>query len=146
MGSGWHHYLSFPDGLDHIELKLPESRQILVDDRQLPTGEKQVLDTYEKFTLFNGSRFDTGFELSRPGEANTVELRDPARGIALQVIMKGGEWGYKYYQLFNHPDGAGFAVEPMTCNIDALNNEEGLITLAPGEQVQHEFQIRLAAH
>jgi len=40
---------------------------------------------------------------------------------------------YNYLQVFIPPDRMSIAIEPMTCNANAFNNKDGLITLSPGE-------------
>ncbi len=143
IGSGWHHYLHFPEGVDAVELKLPPSKRVVVDDSLLPTGELLESKNYSNFNPLNGERFDTCFKLESNESENFIELLDKKRKLHYTLSLKGGDAGYKYFQLFNHPHGTGFAVEPMSCNIDAFNNGQGLLDLDAGKSVQYEFQIYL---
>ena len=52
---------------------------------------------------------------------------------------------FPYVQLFTPPSRKSLAIEPMTCNIDAFNNKEGLWYLEIGEKRTMEFGIDMKA-
>ena len=143
MGSGWHHYLHFPEGVDAVEMKLPPAQRVVVDSSLLPTGELMDFENFSDFHPMKDERFDTCFKLEQSDTEYYIELRDKKRKLHYTISMQGGNSGYKYFQLFNHPHGTGFAVEPMSCNIDAFNNGQGLIDLSAGTAVNYDFQINL---
>ncbi|MCB0643138.1 MAG: hypothetical protein KDC44_15925, partial [Phaeodactylibacter sp.] len=50
---------------------------------------------------------------------------------------------YNFLQVFTPDHRQSIAIEPMTCNVDAFNNREGLIVLKPGEAHAASFGLRL---
>jgi len=143
MGMGWHHYLSFPQGMADIELKLPSSSRVLVGGSMIPTGKKVAETGYDDFKTLDNTKFDTCFKLDHWEDENTIQVLDRVRELQITVLLNGKKSGFKYFQLFNHPQGTGFAIEPMTCNIDALNNGEGMVLLYAGEILDTCFQIKM---
>lgn len=61
----------------------------------------------------------------------------------LEFWMKGGKNKFNYLQLFTPAHRKSIAIEPMTCNINAFNNKEGLIILEPEEVLDLSFGIKL---
>ena len=88
--------------------------------------------------------FDTCFEI-KPGKdgIQTTELHDEEAGLTIQLWQETGENKYNYIQVFIPPDRSSIALEPATCNINAFNNLEGLITLKPEETYEAAYGVRL---
>jgi aldose 1-epimerase len=59
----------------------------------------------------------------------------------LRYWQEVGESGFPYVQLFTPPHRTCLAIEPMTCNIDAFNNGEGLIRVESGERRAAVFGV-----
>ena len=72
-----------------------------------------------------------------------TELYDPQRDLRIVLWQETGKRKYNYLQIFTHPSRMSIAIEPMTCNIDAFNNKEGLITLKSDESFKACYGIRL---
>jgi galactose mutarotase-like enzyme len=47
----------------------------------------------------------------------------------------------KYLQVFNPENGEGVAIEPMSCNVDVLNNGDNLVELGSKEHWSAQFKI-----
>lgn len=134
-GLGWHPYFRLGDSADALFLQLPAAEQVLVDERMIPTGEKLRFDDFEVMKKIGATAFDTGFRLPEPCVAR---LREGTRG--LEYWQDGA---FPFLQVFIPPARRSIALEPMTCNIDALNNGEGLRVLAPGEAIRGRAGLRL---
>ncbi|MFZ2898025.1 MAG: hypothetical protein WA004_05355 [Saprospiraceae bacterium] len=133
-GLGWHPYFQLGDSADALSLQLPAAEQVLVDERMIPTGEKVCYDAFEAMKQIGATAFDTGFRLPEPC---VVRLREGTR--ELEYWQDGA---FPYLQVFIPPARRSIALEPMTCNIDALNNGEGLRILAPGEAIRGRAGLR----
>ena len=48
---------------------------------------------------------------------------------------------WNFLQVFTPPHRQSIALEPMTCNIDAFNNQDGLKMLAPKETLSGVFGV-----
>lgn len=133
-GLGWHPYFRLGDSADALSLQLPAAGQVLVDERMIPTGEKLRFSDFEAMKQIGETAFDTGFRLPEPCE---VRLREGQREV---VYWQDEE--FPFLQVFIPPARRSIALEPMTCNIDALNNGEGLRVLAPGEAIRGGAGLR----
>ena len=122
-------------------LQLPASREVLVDDRMLPTSTEPV-------------RPETDFRTPRPLGSTSLDTaftgleRDPATGRWV-VTVSGlrdradvhvwADGSFEWAQVFtvkgadDAPGVRGIAVEPMSCPADAFNSGQGLVVLTPGE-------------
>jgi aldose 1-epimerase len=133
-GLGWHPYFRLGDSADALSLQLPAAKQVLVDKRMIPTGETAMFNDFEEMRQIGAAGFDTGFRLPEPC---VVRLREGKRGLAYWQ-----DEAFPFLQVFIPPARRSIALEPMTCNIDALNNGEGLRVLAPGEAIRGRAGLR----
>lgn len=127
FGFGWHPYFLIPTD---VQLKLPKLRKVEVDELMIPTGKVSSFSTFEKLNPVRDLRLDTCFQLE--GIADKNELLMTFRGNEKLLVWQDKQ--FPYVQLFTPEDRKTFAIEPMTCNIDALNNRDGLIELNIGEE------------
>jgi aldose 1-epimerase len=147
--SGAHPYLSAgPGPVDGWELTLPASLRLLPDDRQLPLGEEEVIDTPYDFRVtrpVRDTRLDHAFgDLGRDhdGVATTV-VRDPATGLGAALWV---DRHHPWLMVFSADDGwdpprQALAVEPMTAPPDAFRSGRDLVTLAPAGQPGDEVSV-----
>lgn len=140
--SGAHPYLVVgPGPVDGWELTLPAATRVLVDDRLLPAGHEDVMDTVYDFRVARPIRevgFDDAFtDLTRDADGlATVVLADRASGRRVALWVDGQ---HRWLQLFSADDVPGtarrsLAVEPMTAPSDAFRTGTGVVTLAPAGQ------------
>lgn len=134
VGMGWHPYFWLGDNPEQAQLKLPPVAQVEIDCRMIPTGSLVAMDEFIETKKINGTQLDTGFKLFRPGKRSEAELTIPAKGT-LKYWQESGFSKYKYLQVFIPPARKSIALEPMTCNIDAFNNKNGLVRLMPGKSL-----------
>ena len=130
VGVGWHPYFRIEKKVEHVRLKLPRVEQVEIDKKMIPTGKQKKYNEFEKFGKIKDTELDTCFQILEKG--NTVETRIKGDKYRLDLKQPPGEDQFGYLQVFTPPSRKAIAIEPMTCNIDAFNNKEGLIRLLPG--------------
>ena len=137
-GMGWHPYFGLGAPVGWMELELPPVERVEVDGRMIPTGEKTPFVEFQKTRTLDGVQFDTGFRLLGQGPVAEVAL-----GLGPFRLGYWQDQGFPFLQVFTPPARRSIALEPMTCNIDAFHNGEGLRMLRPGERIQGKAGIRL---
>lgn len=141
VGFGWHPYFKLTEKVDDLELKIPESEAIELDDKMIPTGKRKAFNNFDELARIGKTKLDTCFALQ--AEAGREEVRLQNNTQQLYFWQEVGERKFNYLQLFIPPERQAIAIEPMTCNINAFNNEEGLIALEPGETASAQFGCSL---
>jgi aldose 1-epimerase len=150
---GAHPYLAAEaERIDGLELLLPASTRLLVDDRMLPTGREPVEGTpydYRVSRPLRETMFDDGFtDLDRDAAGvATVELRDPATGRGVALWADGRHGWLQVYSGDDRPWARTcLAVEPMTAPPDAFRSGADLVTLSPageaGDELSASWGIR----
>ena len=153
-GIGAHPYLTLglgPGSVDDLVLELPVDTLLPVDDRMIPTGERQDVSggpyDFRKPRLIGDTLLDTAFTgLQRDPDGRTrvrLTSADGNRGVEMWV-GEGIGW-LQVYSADGLPGGyrrAGVAVEPMSCPPNAFATGEDVIRLEPGERVAHHWGIR----
>jgi aldose 1-epimerase len=131
---GFHPYLCLP-GVPRSEwvLEAPVHERLLLDDRGLPTGEREPT-AIEPGPL--GERtYDDAFLAPPPGSAFT--LSGPDRRLELRM-----DSGYPFTQIFAPPELDAIAIEPMTAPTNALLTAGPDLTFVPpGESFTATFSI-----
>ena len=152
FGAGQHPYLRVAEGtVDSARLQSPARTRMLVDRRQIPTGETRPVRGL--------------FDCTRPREiGGTVldvalqDLERDADGLA-RTVLEGAErrvtlWqdeSFGYLMLFTGDTlgpaerRRGLAVEPMTCAPNAFQNHLGLRRLDPGDACEARWGIAVEA-
>jgi len=143
FGEGWHPFFGFNKSVDQISLQFNAQELILVDERLIPTGRKDRYDKFNNLRPIADSLFDSCFKLAMQGQRHTSILYDPAEDLRVELWQETSEKGYRYLQVYIPPSRQSIALEPMTCNINAFNNKEGLIILEPGDTYSGKYGVRL---
>jgi galactose mutarotase-like enzyme len=130
---GWHPYLRLP-GVPRRdwEVRLPVLRSLVLDERQLPTGETKDVEPYDG--PLGGRTFDDGFD--RLSDPAVFELRGGGRSIAVEF-----EEGYPVAQVFAPPHIDVVCFEPMTAPANALRTGNDLPFARPGNPYRARFRI-----
>ncbi|UHG90430.1 aldose 1-epimerase [Spirosoma oryzicola] len=145
---GWHPYFTFSgESIDELTISLPNRQAITLDDAMMPSG-RQPAETAETMSL-KERQFDVPFLIEPTGQtsdgisyAETV-LESPKAGVKLVVGQETGEGKLNYLVCFTPPRRDSIAIEPLTANVDSLNNGEGLTVLNPGEATSGSMWVRL---
>ncbi len=140
-GFGWHPYYKVDDRLQDMVMDMPPVKKVLVDEYLIPTGDKSPFDHFAKPTAIGNFDLDTCFAVE--GENGKAQLTLHGSKAKLRYWQETGPGKFNFLQLYTPPDRQSIAIEPMTCNIDAFNNGEGLITLEPGQVAAARFGLVL---
>lgn len=136
IGDGWHPYFSLGEKVGRLMLKIPAKFRTEVDDRMIPTGKRFPADDFKSPAAIGDAQLDTGFMLSEDDGVAVTELYCPKENLTLEIWQETGRGKYNYLQVYIPPSRSSIAIEPMTCNIDAFNNTDGLIMLGPEERFE----------
>lgn len=135
VGLGWHPYFKLGDTIDNLNLKMSPCEMVGVDKYMIPTGKRYEYTEFLEPKRIGATVLDNCFALSNSNnKIAKVELTSDR--MKLTYWQKKGESQFNFLQIYTHPDRESIAIEPMTCNIDALNNGEGLVVLLPNEKVE----------
>ena len=140
---GWHPYLQTGTAVDSLQLKIPSTEFLDVDQDFIPTGTWQQDNTFLDFQDIGKTALNHCFKIEEGKALAQTVLRDVNKDIELTVWQETGKDKYNYVQLYTTPDGLQLAVEPMTGAPDAFNNKIGLLELAPNEVFTSSFGISL---
>ncbi len=138
-GLGWHPYFHLGhSNIKDLHFQMPACQLVGIDSAMIPTGKRYEYDEFSSPALIGATVLDNCFALENIGE-----------GIAETFIRKGddqlrfwqetGPGKYNFLQVFTPPHRNSIAIEPMTCNVDAFNNHNGLAILEPGEEIRAKF-------
>lgn len=140
-GFGWHPYFKLTDSVDQMHLQMPPVEKIEIDDTMIPTGKRLPFNQFANLETIGQTVLDNCFALNP--EKGKAQLQLIGNQSVLHYWQETGEGKFNFLQLFTSPLRKSLAVEPMTCNINAFNNKEGLLTLAPGESAYARFGFSL---
>jgi galactose mutarotase-like enzyme len=132
---GYHPYLRVPEiPREQWSVQLPRCERLRLNAQSIPTGESEPLGPIG-FTL-EETAWDDGLLMGELPARFAVTAG--GRGISVEFLE-----GYPYGQIYAPPGHDYVCFEPMTAPTNALRSEAGLTLLAPGEQYQARFRIRI---
>lgn len=137
---GWHPYFKLPGKLEDWELKLPKCKMVGVDQRMLPTGKLYDYESFNEGKRVGAIILDNCFSLDKP--EGLIEISLCSGREKMVYLQDHGPGQYPFFQLFIPPDRKSIAIEPMTSNVDALNNQDGLIILKGNEIAKAGWGIK----
>jgi aldose 1-epimerase len=134
---GYHPYFTLPGvPREEWEVELPVREHIVVDDRMIPTGEREPARGVEDGSL--GSRtFDDGYD-SVPAGARFALSGGDRR---IEVTF---EDGYPVAVVYAPDNDDVVCFEPMTAPTNALVSGDGLRTVQPGDEFRARFSVSLS--
>ena len=139
VGLGWHPYFRISEQSDDTSLQMPDCQLIMIDERMLPTGEKRAFKDFETLKKIGTTFLDNGFYINNQTKNAEVILQSELG--TLTYWQETGEGKWNYVQVFTPPHRQSIAVEPMTCNMDAFNNKDGLVLLTPQATLKGKFGV-----
>jgi len=138
IGLGWHPYFNLSESVDNSVLEVPRMKKIEIDNNMIPNGKKTTFKNFVKPTKIGDFILDNCFKLEEEnGVAKVTVEGEKGRLIYSQSTS------IPFLQIFTPPHRQSIALEPMTCNIDAFNNGDGLKILKPNETISLECQVKL---
>jgi len=130
---GYHPYLTLPGVVrEDFLVTFPVRRQMLLDDRGIPTGTDEVANIPPG--ALGDRTYDDGFS----------ELREP-----IEFGLEGGgrrigvrfDEGYPYAQVWAPPGEQFICYEPMTAPTNALVTHDGLAFAHPDDAYEARFSL-----
>ncbi|GAB2532171.1 aldose epimerase family protein [Spirosoma aerophilum] len=145
---GWHPYFSLSEELiDEMSLSLPTRTPVILNERMIPDG-KMATEQAGQISL-RDQKLDTAFAIEPTSDPASPEsfaetvLTSGSTGVRLIVGQETGEGKLNYLVCFTPVRRDGIAIEPLTANVDAFNNGDGLVILNPGEALSGTIWVRL---
>jgi aldose 1-epimerase len=133
---GWHPYVTLPGvPRSEWEVTLPLRSRLLVDERQIPTGQAEPVD-YPQPLRLGDREFDDGYEGVADGTRFAIE--GGGRRVEVEFVT-----GYPYAQVFAPPGDDVICFEPMTAPTNALESGDGLRAVDPGDAFEATFLIHI---
>ena len=130
---GYHPYLTLPGvAREDFLVTFPVRRQMLLDDRGIPTGTDEVANIPPG--ALGDRTYDDGFS----------ELREPVEfgleGGGRRIGVRFDE-GYPYAQVWAPPGQQFICYEPMTAPTNALVTHDGLAFARPDDAYEARFSL-----
>ncbi len=138
-GIGWHPYFKWSENIEVSFLQMPACNRVEVDHNLIPVGGEKLYDKFLSLNQIGETKFDNCFHLAGNAPFKT-RLTNAEK--SLQVELQTDK-NFPYLQVFIPPDRHCIALEPMTCNVNAFNNKEGLKILSPGENFGGKISVSL---
>ncbi|RRB02638.1 aldose 1-epimerase [Larkinella rosea] len=141
---GWHPYFTLnEEPVDQLTIDLPAAKQILLDENLLPVGE-ELFGQKGEIPLQN-RKLDAAFLVEENnGEGVTTVLRSAHQGLQLNVWQETGPKKFNYLVVYTPAGRDNIAIEPLTSNVNGLNNGQGLIILEPSEVTKGTIRVSLS--
>lgn len=143
VGLGWHPYFRLGEKVDSLQIQLPDCQMVGIDRFMIPNGKRYEYDKFAEQSPLGANTLDNCFALPTDRVEAAAHLRGE-RGH-LRYWQQTGKAKFNFLQVFTPPHRQSIALEPMTCNIDAFNNDEGLIKLDALESADAKFGLRFTA-
>lgn len=141
VGLGWHPYFKISEKVDDILLLMPSVDKIEIDSRMLPIGTLSKFEDFKTWRTIGDTVLDNGF-LIKSNDEKTAQICIKSDKAELKFWQEIGPAKFNYTQIFTPPHRNSIAIEPMTCNIDAFNNKDGLLLLTPKAVLDGKFGVR----
>ena len=133
VGFGWHPYFSLPEGCDRWVIQLPPNERVELQN-SLPTG-KRTKGLSSKQPTSIAPDWDDCFALTDPNNLEIL-LSGPTYSLSLKQLGTT-----RYTQIYVPGDKTGIAVEPMTCNVNAFNENTEEVRLGPQASISTGMKI-----
>jgi aldose 1-epimerase len=142
FGLGWHPYFTLGQPIDELKLTLPPCTLVGTNEEMIPFGKNYPYPLFENSKPIGGEVLDNCFALTNPssGIASFYLANQKHR---LHFWQETGSEGFNYFQIFTPNHRNSIAIEPMSCNIDAFNNGEGLLKAIPQQPYQYKCGVEL---
>lgn len=144
MAYGWHPYFKLDtEKVDDLWLQFPNCESVTIDNRMIPTGETLPYSPFLELTKIDRTTFDNCFFINKNKKTNRAEIIIQSKTTTLSVWQETGDNACNYFQIYTPENRQTIAIEPMTANVDAFNNHDGLWILEAGEAKSVGFGIKI---
>ena len=138
---GWHPYFMFTECVDNIKIKTPGLIELPLNENKIPNGDQKVFNDFIAPKEIGTRKFDTCFKINGENSEALISVTDKINDLQINIKQECGNGKYKYILIYTPPDRKSIAIEPMTSNVNAFNNHEDLIILAPGKVFNASISI-----
>ena len=144
FSDGWHPYYRLCQSIDDLKIEFNVEEKVELNQDKIPSGIKFPLNgsSVQQIDLKNKS-LDDVFRYSSNNKINFVNIFSKNSSRKLNIWHEAGLNKYNYLVLYTPPDRKSIAIEPMTSDINAFNNKEGLIIIEPGESWSASYGFSL---
>ncbi|GAB3997966.1 aldose 1-epimerase family protein [Spirosoma daeguense] len=151
---GWHPYFMFIEDseasaelVDNMIITLPGRTPVILNEKLIAVGEHPFEEAatipLREQELNSAFRIEpTGVQANGESFAETI-LTSMKTGVRLIVGQQTGEGKLNYLVCYTPTRRNNIAIEPLTANVDAFNNGQGLTTLEPWESLSGTMWVRL---
>jgi aldose 1-epimerase len=143
VGLGWHPYFHCFGKVNHVFMQMPGCQFVEVNKSAIPTNERSAYEYFKNKHQIRNVALDNAFEISE--QKNRAEVLLFSKFGKLTYWQETGFRKFNFLQIFTPSHRKSIAIEPMTCNIDAFNNGDGLIVLNPDEHFSGQFGFTFQA-
>ncbi|MCB0532654.1 MAG: hypothetical protein H6574_16600 [Lewinellaceae bacterium] len=128
VGLGWHPYFRLADTVGDHNMQLPTCKMVEIDERMIPTGGLRAFPDFSKEKMLGDTVLDNCFKVADEHTLYHLHLRAGTR----QLTLAASRELFPFFQVFTPPDRQSIALEPMTCNVNAFQTGDGLVTVPAG--------------
>jgi aldose 1-epimerase len=129
FGYGWHPYFRLTEKADDHTLSLPDCERVEIHERMIPTGVRTPYDLFATSGSVGATELDNCFAVLKTGKYK-MTMQEGQH----QISVEADAAKFPFFQVFTPPHRTSIALEPMTSNVDAFNNCDGLTILHPKEK------------
>jgi len=140
---GWHPYFHLGhETADAWKIKIPSEQIVDFDDNMIPIGSKPF--TNDQPMLLYKKALDNCFIVKSNSGTAVTELISDNQHVTLHIEQESGEGKFNYLVVYTPPAKDCVAIEPLTSNVNAFNNGEGLNILAPSNSISGTITVSLS--
>jgi aldose 1-epimerase len=139
VGLGWHPYFRLTDRADAHNVHLPACALVDIDARMLPTGTRTPYDAFAQPKPLGETTLDNCFHVEESNTLYHLALQCGGRTLSLAASRDL----FPFFQVFTPPHRESIALEPMTCNVNAFQNGDGLVTIPPAGDWAAAFLLEM---
>jgi aldose 1-epimerase len=140
---GWHPYFKLGnEQVDAWKIEIPSQEIVKFNNDMIPVG-KEAFPIAGPTLLFK-KVLDNCFIVNATSENAVTKLISENQDVTLNIEQETGDGKFNYLVIYTPPGRDCVAIEPLTANVDAFNNGEGLNVLAPGNMIDGTISVSLS--
>ncbi len=137
-GFGWHPYFALGGQVENWQLQVPDCKKVEVNDVMIPTGKLVPFSEFLSKKEIGKTELDTCFKVHTE-KPLSITLESP--NLRLDYTQQADNQSFPYVQIFIPPNRDCVAIEPMTCGVDAFNQQSESCLLQPNNIIGGKVMI-----
>ena len=138
---GWHPYFKLGIKIDELKLQFRSFEMVEFDQELIPTGKLLEYKEFDTLKKIGDTLFDNCFTLNFSEGQPICLLQNSEKNIELEIHT---DESYPYLQIYTPPHRNSIAIENISGQPNAFNNETGYQTLAPGESASFDTAYKIS--